>query len=41
MPSEHKTALTVLGKGADFKDGVLKVVLPFCRPCQLRSATPP
>jgi hypothetical protein len=28
MPSEYKTVLTTLGKGGDFKDGVLKVNIP-------------
>jgi len=28
MPSEYKTVLTALGKGGDFKDGVLKVNIP-------------
>lgn len=28
MPGEYKTVLTALGKGGDFKDGVLKVNIP-------------
>jgi hypothetical protein len=33
MPSEYQTVLTALGKGGDFKDGVLKVNIPrtMCR----------